>query len=322
MNFIPRNVSSSTLTAPSLFAVLLTAFFCSSPNALGNTYTLTHKKQSIQITMDTALSKPVQNLLMEWIRHSTDALKTVYGEWPNDRLHIDVKPGERSYSPVPWGEVRRGKPPKVILVIDPSKTLDDFKEDWTVYHELSHLLIPYDGGGDRWFSEGLASYYQNVLQARIGMFDERRMWQKLYDGFERGRKQDQWSHLNLDDLSDGMRENRNFMRIYWSGALYWLELDLALRQLSPAQSLDGALLKLRECCSEQSLTAEQLCKKLDELTGTRLFEAYFHRYERSREMPSYAKLMERIGIRVKKGEVELTNQGSLVDSRKAIYEGK
>lgn len=291
------------------------------PTALSSSYTLTHEKQTIQVTMDSDISGSTKSMLMSWLRHSTDALKTVYGEWPNDRLNIEVKAGRSSYSPVPWGEVRRGKPPKVILVVDQRQDLNNFKEDWTVYHELSHLLIPYDGGGHRWFSEGLASYYQNILQARIGMFDERKMWQKLYDGFERGRKQVQWSHLNLADLSDGMRENRNFMRIYWSGALYWLELDLALRQLSPPQSLDNALLKLRNCCAKESLTAQQLCKKLDEVTGTDLFEKYFHRYRDSHAIPGYGDLMKGMGIRVVKGRVELIDEGHWVKARRAIYSG-
>ena len=66
-------------------------------------------------------------------------------------------------------------------------TTDSLQRAWTGYHELAHLLIPYQGWGGAWFSEGLASYYQNILQARVGILTEQQMWQKLYEGFQRGR---------------------------------------------------------------------------------------------------------------------------------------
>ena len=69
---------------------------------------------------------------------------------------------------------------------------------------LVTYLFPYDAGDSRWFSEGLASYYQNITQARIGMFNEQTMWQKLYDGFERGNKQQNYRHQTLDYVSDNI----------------------------------------------------------------------------------------------------------------------
>ena len=50
------------------------------------------------------------------------------------------------------------------------------------------MLMPYISSRDRWLSEGLASYYQNVLRARDGRLTDTQAWQLLYEGFQRGKK--------------------------------------------------------------------------------------------------------------------------------------
>ena len=52
--------------------------------------------------------------------------------------------------------------------VDASASSRDLRTDWTASHEFAHLLLPYVS--DKWVSEGVASYYQNVLQARVACF--------------------------------------------------------------------------------------------------------------------------------------------------------
>jgi len=49
-------------------------------------------------------------------------------------------------------------------------------------------MLPYLDRRQRWISEGFSQYYQNVLLARSGAYDDLYAWQKLYEGYERGRK--------------------------------------------------------------------------------------------------------------------------------------
>ncbi len=152
--------------------------------------------------------------LLHWLEFGVDALLSVYGRLPREQLRVNVRPiGVFTDDSIPWAQVNRGDPDTVSFYIDALASADSLKSNWTTYHELSHLLIPYQGWGDMWFSEGLASYYQNLLQARAAIFDEREMWQRLYDGFERGRKNYR-PDLTLAQLSPFMRENRSFMRVY------------------------------------------------------------------------------------------------------------
>lgn len=185
----------------------------------------------LEIELSQQVATSQREAVIAWVRSAADALARVYGHWPQDRWRVRVTTYAGGGDPVPWAQVQRGDPDTVAFYIDPDASLSRLQKDWTAYHEFSHLLIPYRGWGDMWFSEGLASYYQNILQARHGLIDEREMWQRLYEGFMRGRD-NRRPDLSLAELSPRMRENRSFMRVYWSGAWYFLRADTALRRRS------------------------------------------------------------------------------------------
>jgi len=303
-------------TLTSLFLLLS---FTQSVQAKNNNYLVHNNKQTIEIRFEQGFTTKQKEKIYQWVDHASNALKTVYGEFPVDYFITQLKVSKRGSASVPWGEVNRESPSEVLLVINKNATLDQLKDDWTIYHEFSHLLIPYDAGDERWLSEGLASYYQNIVQARAGMFDEQKMWQKLYEGFERSRKQTSHSHQTLSYLSDNMENNHNFMRIYWSGALYWLKADIALRQLNNGSSLDNVLLKLKQCCFRDPLSASAIIGQLDTLTNSQIFTQLFAEFSASLKMPPYNALLHSLGVQQKLGNITLNNDTRLANLRMAIY---
>ncbi|MBA6326639.1 hypothetical protein H4J46_01510 [Colwellia sp. MB02u-6] len=264
-----------------------------------------------------------KTLLTDWVIHANQALRLVYGALPFENFLTVIKASNQGTSAVPWGEVNRSSPPTVTLVVNLNTSLDTLKADWTIYHEFSHLLIPYDATDARWFSEGLASYYQNITQARIGMFDEQTMWQKLYEGFERGNKQQNYAHQRLAYVSDHISQNQNYMRIYWSGALYWLKADIALRALSKnaakPYSLDLALKELQACCFNQYLSAAEITQKLDKLSQSKIFSALLTQFSASYAIPNYLTLLSSLGVEVSDGDIKLNNRAKLSLQREAIF---
>jgi hypothetical protein len=331
----------NVLTLPVLtsFLLLIVTIFNANSTAAAalpeniSEHIINSKAQSIDLQFDANVSSQKHLQLRQWVTHAGNALLQVYGEFPVDHFITKIKASKRSSGAVPWGEVNRYSTPEVTLVINPKSSLEDLKADWTIYHEFSHLLIPYDAGDARWFSEGLASYYQNVIQARAGMLDERMMWQKLFDGLERGRKQTQYSHQKLAYLSDNIASNRQYMRIYWSGALYWLKADIALRKLAQSStspvnktkaltaitSLDSALRQLRACCFNQYLSAEQLIAKLDKISQSQIFTRLFKEFSSSYAMPNYQALLLSLGVRTENNSITLTGSAPLATHRMAIY---
>jgi hypothetical protein len=261
-----------------------------------------------------------------WLQRVAGALLTVYGEWPKDKFDITIERSSSSHSPVPWGQVSRGDTDNVLLVINPDFDLQEITSDWTAFHELSHLLIPYSGDGDMWFSEGLATYYQNIVQARAGLLSEAGLWGKLASGFERGRKQNQLSHLDLTEISDNMRKYRNFMRVHWSGVHYWLSADIQLRlQGQNKTTLDNLLKQLKNCCQHRSMSAAAIAEQLDQLAGASIFKRRFDEYRISRAMPGYKSVLAGLGVITGQQDYEynvaLMADAPNADIRRSIYKG-
>lgn len=251
--------------------------------------------------------------LENWLSVALDALVSVYGTLPQDHIMIRVEPhaGDSRGSPVPWGQVIRSHSPAipdtVKLLVDTSYSNEALLADWTVFHELSHLFIPYKSGS-RWISEGLASYYQNVIQARAGLLTEQQMWEKLLAGFERAHRQNKNSRRTLDDVS---RNTRQFMRIHWHGALFWLDMDFRLRSATNnRQSLDSALLNLKRCCEKQSMSPVNIMRALDKANNVELFEANYLAYRASTSISAYRKLLLAMGLQVSGKSVSFSDEPS------------
>lgn len=308
------------LTSIALLVTLLTASTQAHSDSLSNA------NQRIAIAYPSPLDSTKQQQLYGWLKHVADALLTVYGAWPKDRFDITIEYAAGSDSPVPWGQVTRGNPDKVLLVVNPESSIKEITADWTAFHELSHLLIPYRGSGDGWLSEGLATYYQNIIQARAGRLSETGLWNKLASGFERGRREKQWSQKDLTEISNNMGKYRSFMRVHWSGVHYWLTTDIALRQQSSnTLTLDKLLQRLKACCQHQSMSAINIVEQLDDLAGTDIFTSLFLEYRASHAMPVYQPTLTSLGVIFQpqsyETDVLLTANAPYAEIRKSIYKG-
>lgn len=211
-----------------------------------------------------------------WLRETANAIETGFGSFPIDNANILVVPAKSRKSPVPWGEVQRGGYPSVHFFIDPNKTPKTFREDWTASHEMSHLFVPKTSWRDRWLSEGIASYYQNVLRARSGLLTQQQAWQKLKQGFARGRR---------DFNNRSLRNVNQTMHLYWGGVSIYFLADLRLREVD--SSLEETLKAFNQCCFDLDKTwrAEQLMSKFDQLSNTTIFTELLNNEANIRKFP-------------------------------------
>jgi predicted metalloprotease with PDZ domain len=259
--------------------------------------------QQLHLRFDENFPEQQQEKMRDWLAVVGEAMTTVYGSLPRDDIYLTLVAHPSNREAVPWAHVERGQRSGVRFFVNSEKPLAEFIDDWTAYHEFSHLLIPYPGEPDLWFSEGLASYYQNVVRARSDKLSPQQAWQKLYRGFERGAADTRMSHLSLAELSPRMRETASFMRVYWSGAYYFLAVDLALRRRG--QSLDRALAGLKECCLDDrgSWNAAALAERLDQIVGGNEFTREYTRIVRQNTMPDFEKLFQENGLVIHDGVV-------------------
>jgi len=281
---------------------------------------LARDDRQLEVLIDNRFGSDRQVTLLNWVDYIAGALHQVYGHWPTRRWQISISPADASASdPIPWAEVHRDEVDRVEFFVSARASADALQQAWTGYHELSHLLIPYRGWGDAWFSEGLASYYQNILPARMGLISEQQMWQKLYDGFQRGLAETRFDGQALAAVSDRMRDDGGFMRVYWSGAWYFLAADTRLRLQSGGQlSLDSALAKLNDCCSEQRLSVPEMVDRLDQLNRVLVFRSLYDEVSSSTSLPAFTSIFASLGIDIVEGQVVLQPAGPGARLRREI----
>ncbi len=221
---------------------------------------------------------------------------------PGSIEQLLVVPVHTAREAVPWGEVRRGTGNSVLALVQRVPDPVELREDWTLYHELSHLYLPYLGG-NRWLAEGLASYYQNVLRARAGVLTSEVAWQRLAEGLARGAQ---------GAKADQTVEEGGRMVTYWTGAALALEWDLALRQASNgAESLDSVLAHFaaRHLPAHETWDAQQAAAALDAYAPNALGKDYFSRTVartlEQRGFPDYLASFTRAGIDPATGRARL-----------------
>jgi hypothetical protein len=257
-------------------------------DASSSTRTLAYGDARLRIEVEDAAPDRTQRL-QAWIEEVANAVEGTFGRWPLDRSWVRISETDsRDRSPVPWGQTSRsGRAPGVLLYVRRDAGMADLQADWTAAHEFAHLFHPYLGRDGRWLAEGLASYYQNVIRARSGLMGARDAWRELDAGFRRGQR---------DTGAGPLREagRGETMRVYWAGAAFWLEADLALR--SHGTTLDAVLARYADCCldSAQPRDPAAFVAALDRIAGAETLAPLYRRHANATQFPalegSYAPL--------------------------------
>jgi hypothetical protein len=262
--------------------------------------------------------------IVRWINATATDVSLAYGRFPNPSPQVVVIPVGNSrsngWSAVPFGRVIRDGGETIELQVDQSQSLETLLADWTATHEFSHLMLPYIERKHRWISEGFAQYYQNVLLTRSGAYDDLHAWQKIYEGFERGRQSR--PELSPNQASaNGVRTA--LMKVYWSGAALALMADVQLRERSGGkESLDDILDRFQECClpSERIWSGPELFAQFDALASAPVFIPLYRRIADTAGFPDTSEVFDRLGLTVSDGKVRVRLLAELRSIRKAILE--
>ena len=231
--------------------------------------------------------------VMDWFKDTAPVLLASDGRAPLPDTQVLIVPLPGVREPVPWGQVSRGGAAGVALFVGADAGSESWRQDWTTAHELAHLQHPFLGNRGRWLAEGLASYYQNVWRARTGQFSATEGWRRLDAGFKRGRAVGGGSPLA--ELGRGWGGT---MRVYWAGAAYWLESDIALRQ--HGSSLDAVLgaFRRQHLPSERYWPPEDFVAALDAEVPQAGLLARYQRYAADREFPDLRDSYRLLGLKI------------------------
>ena len=258
--------------------------------------------------------------IFDFVRATATDVSLAYGRFPNPSPQVMVVPvsNNRSSEPVTFGRVVRDGGETVELFINAQEPLKNLLGDWKATHEFSHLMLPYLRSEYHWISEGFAQYYQNVLLTRAGEYDDEYAWQKLYAGYERGRKSR--PELSPNVAAAGAARSAR-MKVYWSGAALALMADVTLRERSGGdESLDSVLGRFQECClpSQKVWTGPEFFARLDSLATEPVFMPLYHRYADTAGFPDTSEVLGRLGLRVNDDQVTIRRKAELQEIRKDI----
>jgi hypothetical protein len=252
-----------------------------------------------------------------WLRAAVELVWTSAGAFPARSLSAVIVPSGRSVDPVPFGMVARGGGASLVLMVGGQASERALLRDWVLPHELSHLFIPFLPREHAFLSEGLASYYQELLRARGGLFDERELWSRLARSLRDAARSE--SSGTLGEESARMHVSHRYRRVYWGGAAFWLLADVELRSASHGHaSLDTLFARLRsEGANARVWRADELMARLDELAGLTLFSRALAEIG-AQPFPDFEPTLRALGVREEGGRLELDDAAPLAELRRSM----
>lgn len=252
-----------------------------------------------------------------WLSQALHTVTSSLGAFPTSHVQVIVQPapGRGVY----FGQVLRAGGASLQVWVGTESQPDDLHGDWVAVHELSHLYLPFVRSDERWLSEGIATYYQHVLRARMGTLAEEEVWRALIDGHRVGRSGP--GRASLAEAARTMAQDGEYRRVYWGGAtLVWLADVLARAHSDNAHSLDAGVTAWRQCCAEPDVpwSAQDLCGAIDRELGAPLFGAVIPRYLEGTAWPELAPLLAKLGIEERRGRIVLRDDAPWSHVRRAI----
>lgn len=240
-------------------------------------------KTNIKFELSSQFNPSQQKKVKQWLHQGLTAVEESIAPLPFQQVKFSVLKHHNNTQAVPWGQIVRGRPNTVKLHISAKASLTELSEDWTLYHEISHLYLPYLNYSSFWLGEGFASYMQYIIMYQAGWLDRRQFLKKIEAGFERGRRKTLTTPGELKDVAANMWELRAYRRVYWSGAAYFLEADLALHK--KGLSLSEVMTKYVDCCLRGYSRGNTLAKQLDRLSDSNIFVPLFNKYANRTDFP-------------------------------------
>lgn len=263
-----------------------------------------------------------REIAKSWVSQSALAVSSLYGRFPQRDTQVLMLPVGPAGGSIVFGMVMRGGGMGVHLLVGQPLDAEALRTDWITVHELSHLFLPFTIRREIWFSEGVATYYQNVLRSRAKMMSPEEAWKKLQTGFLLGNNG--YRGRSLVEATEVMDREGNYLRVYWGGTAMVFAADIELRRRSKnTQSLDTALKALGDCClaPPRYYSVEELLAKLDSLTEGTTFSRLYNELAFEPVFPLFEETWKWLGIDFSDNQVVFDQDAPGATIRESIMRG-
>lgn len=212
-----------------------------------------------------------KEFLKSWIQKVFDATQNILGAYPFP-THIYFHNAGKSSEPVPWAHTRRAPTQQVHFHVDLNFTEEEFINDWTAPHEISHLSIPFLGKANSWFAEGYASFMQYQIMKELGIYTAEEIENKYIQKFKKCLSYVDDEDGSFDELLMLQRQYHNYPVMYWGGAFFFYTLDQKLKEHD--QSLLSLINDYLACCRNEDRNINDVISSWTDQTGFYTRELY------------------------------------------------
>jgi hypothetical protein len=268
----------------------------------------------VEVELDGRPALVSEQQLLAWVEGAARAIAAYYGTFPVARVTVTIHGGGS-------GKISSGRTvgvrgaARIGISVGDAATPADLKTNWELVHEMVHLALP-SMSGQPWLEEGIATYVEPLVRARAGLAPADDIWKWLVWGLPKGQ-----SALE----GTGFDGARSWAAMYWGGALYCFEADVAIREKTKgAKSLDDALRGIvREGGNVTvSWPLDKVLDAGDRAVGQPILRETYARMAHGSPAVDLAGEFRRLGVKVSGDSVTYDDVAPLAAVRRGITTGK
>jgi hypothetical protein len=160
--------------------------------------------------------------LARWVATAAQGVADFFHRPPAPRTLVVLGPLAGRHG-IPFGKLLPATAPGVLVLLGEHTAPRELTGDWVLVHELFHAGTPSFVGEGKWYDEGLATYFEPLIRARLGWRSEADVWREFVTNMPRG----------LDAMTRrGLEHPEHYPDTYWGGGLFCLLADVRARTRS------------------------------------------------------------------------------------------
>jgi hypothetical protein len=250
-----------------------------------------------------------------WVSAAARAVTAYYGRFPVPEANVLVVPVEQRrgvLSGTSWGT----RPVFTRIYVGELVDGDQLNSDWIMTHEMVHYAFPSVPDEHHWIQEGIATYVEPLARLETGEIGVGKVWGDLIEGLQYG----------LPAPGDqGLDHTHTWGRTYWSGAMFCLLADVAIRrQTKDCYGLRDALRAIVNAGGNME-TSWPLTRALevgDRSVGAPVLMELYNRMKARPLKPDLPQLWQKLGIETDRRPITFNDAAPWALTRRAIASGK
>jgi hypothetical protein len=160
--------------------------------------------------------------LARWVADAERGVSDFFERPPSPRTLVVLAPIPGLHG-VLFGKMLPASGSGVVVILGEHAAAPELHDDWILVHELFHAGTPSFVDEGKWYDEGLATYFEPLIRARLGWYAEAELWREFLRNMPRG----------LAAMTRrGLEHPVEFSDTYWGGGLFCLLADVEARRAS------------------------------------------------------------------------------------------